>query len=189
MAQHKHWGLVFRKSGWKLGQPFTATVFVDCGHGSCPDTRRSRGGYFVFLNGDNVDFKARLQPGVPAQSTAIAEYRSVTDACNAIIAIRSYLHGLGMQLKEPVLFREDNQACINIATNYMTTKRTRHVDIKHHVIRYWCRRNVLDFAYIDTHSQLADIMTKCLAGPAFRRHREQCMSDIHIEDAPGRFAH
>ena len=34
------------------------------------------------LNGDVVDFDYKLQPVVPAQSTVIAEYRSVTDVCN-----------------------------------------------------------------------------------------------------------
>ena len=69
----------------------------------------------------------------------------------------------------------------------MTTKRKKHVDIKHHVIRYWCKDDVMDFAYIESEEQLADIMTKVLTGPAFRRHRAQCMSDIHVEDRTGKF--
>ena len=141
-----------RKSGWKLGQKARATVYVDAGHASCPDTRRSRGGFFLFLNGDTIDFGCKLQPGAPAQSTAVAEYRSVTDACNAIIWLRACLKQLGIQLHEPVLFKEDNEACINMSTNYMTTKRTKHIDVKHHVIRYWCKEGVVDFSHIDTDS-------------------------------------
>ena len=82
---HKHWGLLLRKSGWRLGQKVRIAAWVDAGHGSCPDTRRSRGGYLVYLNGDLVDFGCKLQPGVPSQSTAVAEYKAVTDACNAVI--------------------------------------------------------------------------------------------------------
>ena len=87
-----------------------------------------------------------------------------------------------MELHEPVLFREDNMAAISMTTNFMTTKRTKHVDIQHHVIRYWCKDDVMDFAYIDTDNQLADIMTKILSLPQFRRHRAQCMSNMHVED-------
>ena len=181
----KNYGLIMRKSGWKLGQKARATVYVDAGHGSCPDTRRSRGGFFLYLNGDIVDYECKLQPGAPAQSTAVAEYRAVTGACNAVIWLRSCLKQLGIELHEPVLFREDNEACINMATNYMTTKRTKHVDVKHHVIRYWCKEGVMDFAYIDTHSQLADIMTKILTKPAFVRHRSHCMTDMHVDDVTG----
>ena len=90
----------------------------------------------MFLNGDLVDFGCRLQPGVPAQSTVTAEYRAVTDALNAVIWLRTYLGELGIKIKEPIMFYEDNEACINMATNFMTTKRTKHVDIQHHVIRY-----------------------------------------------------
>lgn len=182
------WGLIFRKSGWKLGQKARAVVWVDAGFASCPDTRRSREGFFVFLNGDVVDFRCKLQHGVPAQSTSDAEYRAITDACNSVIWIRSCLLELGIELQEPVLFREDNQAAISMATNYMTTKRTKHIDVKHHVIRYWCNSDVMDFCYTDSDSQLADIMTKTLTYPAFKRHRSQCMSDMQVNDVEGPFA-
>ena len=72
-------------------------------------------------------------------------------------------------------------------TSYMTIKLTKHVDIKHHVIRYWCKEDVMDFAYVDTDNQLADIMTKILTMPAFRRHRAQCMSDMHVDDNNNHF--
>ena len=178
----KHWGLIMRKSGWKLGEKMHATVYVDAGHGSCPDTRRSRDGFFIFLNGDPINFGCNLQPGVPAQSTSVAEYRAITTACNALIWMRSCLRELGLELHEPVLFREDNMATISMATNYMTTKRTKHVDIKHHVIRYWCDQDVMDFTYIESSNQLADIMTKVLTMPHFRRHRARCMSDMEVQD-------
>ena len=74
-----------------------------------------------------------------------------------------------------------------MSTNFMTTKRTKHVDVKHHVIRYWCKEDVMDFAYTDTDGQLADIMTKILSESPFRRHRRQCMSDAHVEDVIGPF--
>ena len=92
-----------------------------------------------------------------------------------------------MELHEPVLFREDNKAAIAMSTNFMTTKRTKHVDIKHHVIRYWSKQDVMDFAYVDTDNQLADIMTKILTMSAFRRHRAQCMSDMHVDDNNNHF--
>ena len=82
---YKHWGLVLRKSGWRFGKKVHVVVWVDAGFASCPDTRRSRGGFFLMLNGDVIDFGCKLQAGVPAQSTAAAEYRAVTDACNAVI--------------------------------------------------------------------------------------------------------
>ena len=92
-----------------------------------------------------------------------------------------------MELHLPVLFREDNQATISMATNYMTSKRTKHLDIKHHVIRYWCKEDVMDFTYVSSEAQLADIMTKILSAPPFERHRAQCMLNMQVVDDNGRF--
>lgn len=69
----------------------------------------------------------------------------------------------------------------------MTTKRTRYVDVRFHVIRYWHKEDVLDFTYTETNGQLADIMTKVLTGPPFRRHRAQCMPDTIVDDVDGPF--
>ena len=140
------------------------------------------------LNGDNVDFGCKLQPGAPAQSTAAAEYRAILDALNAVIWLRSFLKELGISIQEPVLFREDNEACIQMSTNFMTSKRTKHIDVKHHVIRYWCKDNVVDFAYTNTDGQLADIMTKILSYPHFTKHRSHCMSDRVVNDVTGPFS-
>ena len=74
----KHWGLIQRKSGWTYGDKAKVIVWLDSGFASCPDTRRSRSGFFIMLNGDVVDFGCRLQPGEPAQSTAVAEENLVS---------------------------------------------------------------------------------------------------------------
>ena len=178
----KHRGIVLHKTGWKLGQPMHAEVWVDAGHGSCLDTRRSRDGFFIMLNGDPVTYDCKLQQGAPAQSTAVAEYRAITRACNTLIWLRSCLAELGIQLQEPVLFHEDNEAAISMSTNFMTTKRTKQIEIRHHVIRYWCRKDVMDFTYVSTDRQLADIMTKVLTYPSFSKHRSACTSDVHIDE-------
>ena len=184
----KHWGLILRKSGWIHGQPVNVVVWLDSGFASCPDTRRSRSGFFIILNGDVVDFGCKLQPGAPAQSTAAAEYRAITDALNAVIWLRSFLSELGIKIREPILFREDNEACIQMSTNFMTTKRTKHIDVKHHVIRYWCKDNIIDFTYTNTDGQLADMMTNVLSYPCFSRHRSYCMTDIMVKDLTGPFS-
>ena len=74
-----------------------------------------------------------------------------------------------------------------MTTNYMTTKRTKHIDVRHHVIRYWCKEDVLDFAYTNTHGQLTDMMTKVLTRSHFTRHRASTMSNMDVADVRGPF--
>ena len=49
---------------------------------------------------------------------------------------------------------------INMSVNYMTTKHTKHIDMKHHVIRYRCNRyffKAIDFTYIDIRHELVPL--------------------------------
>ena len=96
-------GLVMRKSGWTYCMLVNLAAYVDAGFASCPDTRRSLGGVFIKLNGDVIDYDCKLQSGVPAQSTAVAEYRAATAACNAVTWLRSFLKELGIFIREPVI--------------------------------------------------------------------------------------
>ena len=86
----------------------------------------------TYLNGDVISFRCELQPGAPAQSSSTAEHRAITDACNEVIWLRACLKAMGIAIEEPIYFREDNTASTSVSKNYMTTKRTKHADIKHH---------------------------------------------------------
>lgn len=68
---------------------------------------------------------------------------------------------------------------INMSTNFIINKYTKHIDVKHYIIRYWCKKDAIDFTYT---GQLTDLMTKFLARSVFVRHRTQCMPDTHVED-------
>ena len=59
---------------------------------------------------------------------------------------------------------EDSQACIKIATNPCLAERTKHFDIKYHWLRLKIKEGAVSLKYINTHDQLADLLTKSL-GP------------------------
>ena len=58
----KHWGIGFAKSGKTLKEAWVIEVWVDASHASCPNTRRSRTGFFITLNGNLLAYKSKLQP-------------------------------------------------------------------------------------------------------------------------------
>ena len=94
---------------------------------------------------------------------------------------------MNIKIDESCVVYEDNAVTTKIVNNVWAIKRTKHIDVKHHVIRYWHNKNVIDFAYTNTDGQLADIMPKCLSYPIFTRHRLQCMSNIEVLDKRGPF--
>jgi hypothetical protein len=57
----------------------------------------------------------------------------------------------------------DNTAAICLSKNPILHSRAKHIEIKHHFIRDYVQKGVIDIQFIDTEHQWADIFTKPLA--------------------------
>ena len=156
-------------------------MWVDAAHAVCPKTRRSRTGFFITLNGNLLSYRSRLQPGVPSQSSSEAEYRALSDALNEVVWIVMLLKEIGIEVTTPIEFCEDNEATIKLGQNKMASARSKHIELRHHVIRYHNDKGTICLTYCPTSKMIADMMTKCLAWPAFERLRSQVMTDADID--------
>lgn len=70
----------------------------------------------------------------------------------------------------PITVMEDNQGAIKIAKNKFSSKSTRHIDAKNHVVRDATDRGKLAIVYVKTGSQHADVLTKALEKNKFEEH-------------------
>jgi hypothetical protein len=61
----------------------------------------------------------------------------------------------------------DNTSAISVAKNSIFHKKMRHVERKHHFLRYHVEKEDIEMRYIDTERQLADIFTKPLDSSRF----------------------
>ena len=109
--------------------------------------------------GAAIVWGSRLQPTV-ALSTVEAEYMSLAAACQEILHVRQLLKSLGIKFSGPFKMFEDNHGCIALATNAMTTIRTKYIDIRYHFIRKCVQRNQVKVIWIPTLDMVADILTK-----------------------------
>ena len=91
------------------------------------------------------------------------------------------LREIGLKVATPIEFCEDNQAAIKLGQNKMASARSKHIDLKHHVIRYHNDKGTICLTYCPTSKMIADMLTKCLARPAFERLRSQVMTDATID--------
>ena len=66
----------------------------------------------------------------------------------------------------------DNQGAIALANNPGNHQRTKHIDIKHHFIRYLAENGEIKITYLSTDQMIADIFTKQLGIEKFRKHRD-----------------
>ena len=138
--------------------PPSPLCFQDASFGDGPD-RRSRTGYVIIMCGVAIVWCSRLQSTV-ALSTVEAEYMSLAAACQEILHVRQLLKSLGIDFKGPFLMFEVNQGCISLATNAMTTTRTKHIDIKYHFVRQCVQREQVKIIWVPTNEMVADILTK-----------------------------
>ena len=101
-----------------------------------PDNQRSRYGYIVLLNANPVAFGTDLTVKT-ATSTPEVEYVALTHGLKELLWTYQILltMGIQVQLQLPMQIHEDNQACIQIADNPISQRRTRHVDIRYHFVK------------------------------------------------------
>jgi hypothetical protein len=97
-----------------------------------------------------------------AQNTTEAEYMAMTDAANQAMWYRSFLKELGYTVDEPIPIHGDNKGAINLALNPVMGRRSKHIDIKHHVICEYIEETKISLIRTPTAEMVADGFTKSL---------------------------
>ena len=127
---------------------------------------KSRSG-FGFLFGKLLVSWSSQKQSVVAQSAAESEYYAAVSASNKALWLKQLLLDLGITQGKNKLY-EDNQACIALTKNPEDHKRTKHIQVKFHVIRDYVAQNLIEFIYCPTADQLADMFTKGVPGHKLR---------------------
>ena len=129
--------------------------YADASWADDRDNRRSTTGFVYFLSGAAVSCKSRLQPTTSLSSTE-AEYKSAGAGVQEALFIRSQLSELGFPRQGRTILFEDNQGCIKVALNQITSHRLRHVDIWHHFIHQHVVDGSIELRYLSTKRMIAD---------------------------------
>jgi hypothetical protein len=146
----------------------TLTIYSDADFAACKDDRRSVTGYSVHLCGAAVSWLSTRQD-TTAQSTVEAEYMSSAEAVKEAIWWRAYLRGMGHELRSPTVLYSDNQGSIALSKNPDSHRRTKHIDVRYHLLREHVERGTVTVQYISTKDMPADVLTKGLP-PLKHRH-------------------
>lgn len=68
-----------------------------------------------------------------------------------------------------VLIFSDNQGCIALAKDPIAYRRTKYIEVRYHYIRDLVAYRKASVAYCNTENMLADVLTKPLPLPAYKR--------------------
>jgi hypothetical protein len=147
------------------GSEETLQGFCDADFAGDVDSRRSTTGYVFLMFGGAVSWMSRLQPTVAA-STVEAEYLSAAQAVKEALWMRKLMRDLGFD-GQCVAIGCDNQGAMRLLRHPIASQRSKHIDVIHHFARERVARGEVEFTYVATSDQWADILTKALPGPKF----------------------
>jgi hypothetical protein len=148
---------------------------ADASYASDVITRRSHGGYMLFLNGGCVSWKSGLQKMVTLSSCE-SEFVALCSAILEVRYLRQFLNELGHRQEEPTLLWEDNKAAIIVAEGETSSAgRSKHIDVRFKHVAQSIREGVARVRYVSTKWNYADLMTKPLAKLEFKRLRDLCL--------------
>ena len=74
--------------------------------------------------------------------------------------LRQLFTELSLVLKHPTSMMENSKGCISFAKNTMTTNKSKHINVKMHVVRDAIRNKIIVLKWYSTHDMIADILTK-----------------------------
>jgi hypothetical protein len=160
-------GLFYRKNG------STELVgWVDSDWGGDNDTGKSTTGWVFKIAGSPVSWSSQRQKTVSSSSTE-AEYVAASDASKEAIWLQSFLNEVlaaaVLPTQNGVILNIDNASAIKLTKNPEFHGRTKHINIRHHFIRECVEAGQIIPKWVSGQDNIADILTKPLAKPAFSR--------------------
>lgn len=125
--------------------------------------RKSNTGFACFMNGGLISWCCRKQD-IVAQSSTEAEYVALSETCKEVIWIKQILKDFDIVVEDKTKIFTDNQGCIKMIKDQKFSNRTKHIDVKYHLIKEHAEKGNIILEYCHTNSNIADMLTKPL-GP------------------------
>ena len=147
-----------------------------------PMTSKLRSGWIIRFAGEPITWASKMQT-ITAMSTTEAEYIALSTSLREVIPLLGLLreareHGLRVNELPPKVICtvfEDNSGALELARLPKIRPRTKHINQAYHHFREHVERKEILIEATPTKRQIADVLTKPLAEPAFAQHRKAIM--------------
>ncbi|POM59448.1 mitochondrial protein [Phytophthora palmivora] len=131
------------------------------------DDKRSVSGVMLMICGAPVVWRSTFQNTVALSSTE-TDYTALSDCIKEVVWMRRLLKDIGAEQHGPTAIYEDNQGAMALAKNVSYQARTKHIDIRYHIIREKIASGEVELTFEESKNQLADFLTKGLSTKTLR---------------------
>lgn len=154
-----------------LHDPIVAYVDSSWGHEASEtgDNCTSRSGYIVYFYGAPVCWGSKKQTVVALSSTE-AEIYAATEGIKEVLAVKHLAEELGIVINRPIPIYEDNTGVIALSKRNVISKRTKHIAIRHCFMNDCVKQGLIEFRYVKSEDNIADMLTKPLMKSLFQKH-------------------
>ena len=123
-------------------------TYTDSDFGASLDTKRSVLGAMLMLAEGAIGWHSRMQE-VTAWGTAEAEYVALSEVVKEVIFLRQVQEFMEPSMRVgAVNVFEDNEGAIKPAKNKHASRRTKYIDVKHHLVRDASDARMVRVAYV-----------------------------------------
>ncbi len=136
-------------------------IYMDSDHAGDAVTRRSRSGFVVYLNSAPIHFTSKKQTSCKT-STFGSEFVALKHGTEYARRLRYKLRMMGIPVEEATFVFGDNQSVLANTTMPGSQLKKKSNAIAYHFVREGCARDEWRTAYVNTHDNVADLMTKPL---------------------------
>jgi hypothetical protein len=129
-----------------------------------------------------VNAKARFEPGKPDQNVMAAEYHALFLGVNMAHDAVSILNHSGFPQADPVIFLIDSQTCIDLANAEHIPQKSKHINLKHHVIRDKVQSNSITLLKTKSQNMRVDLLTKYYSKTKFIAAKDLLLNTFSLSD-------
>jgi len=162
------------------GKEVDLRMYVDSDHAGEKKTRRSRTGFFIFLNSALIQWLSKRQPTIET-SVFGAEFVALKNGMECLRGLRYKLRMMGVPITGPSYIYGDNMSVIKNTQTPQSTLKKKSNSICYHFCRESVAMGESLTAHISTHLNLADLATKVLYGEKRRGHVRELLRDLYDE--------
>ncbi|GJY20943.1 putative ribonuclease H-like domain-containing protein [Tanacetum coccineum] len=138
--------------------PFILEAFSDSDYAGASLDKKSTTGGCQFLGSRLISWQCKKHT-VVANSTIKAEYIADSHCCGQVLWIQNQMLDYGYNFMQTKI-HVDNESAICVVKNPVYHSKTKHIEIRHHLIRDSYEKKLIEMVKIHTNNNVADLLTK-----------------------------